>query len=54
MMANIICYLWYLDIGVEPNSLGYWSKYQGIRSKLKPHKLDILDEILKKIILIKE
>ncbi|MCJ0921350.1 nucleotidyltransferase domain-containing protein [Mammaliicoccus sciuri] len=48
MMANIICYLWYLDIGVEPNSLGDWSKYQGIRSKLKPHKLDILDKILAK------
>lgn len=48
MMANIICYLWYLDIGVEPNSLGDWSKYQGTRSKLNPHKLDILDEILTK------
>ncbi|MBW0766206.1 nucleotidyltransferase domain-containing protein [Mammaliicoccus lentus] len=48
MMANIICYLWYLDIGVEPNSLGDWSKYQGTRSKLNPHKLDILDEILMK------
>ncbi|WP_204256468.1 nucleotidyltransferase domain-containing protein [Mammaliicoccus sciuri] len=48
MMANILCYLWYLDINEEPNSLGDWSKYQGIRSKLKPHKLDILDEILAK------
>ncbi|GGI39121.1 hypothetical protein [Mammaliicoccus stepanovicii] len=48
MMANIICYLWYLDIDDEPNSVGDWSKYQGTRSKLNPYRLDILDEILTK------
>ncbi|WP_436883296.1 nucleotidyltransferase domain-containing protein [Mammaliicoccus sciuri] len=48
MMANIICYLWYLDIDEEPNSLGDWSKYQGTRSKLNPYRLDILNELLTK------
>ncbi|RTX74375.1 hypothetical protein CD117_02925 [Mammaliicoccus sciuri] len=48
MMANIICYLWYLDIDEEPNSMGDWSKYQGTRTKLNPYRLDILDEILTK------
>lgn len=46
MMANIICYLWYLDISEEPNSLGDWSKYQGTRSKLNPYRLDILNELI--------
>ncbi|SCU36183.1 Uncharacterised protein [Mammaliicoccus lentus] len=46
MMANIICYLWYLDIGEEPNNLGDWSKYQGTRSKLDTSRLDILNDIL--------
>ncbi len=48
MMANIICYLWYLDINEEPNSLGDWSKYQGTRSKLNPYRIDILNELLTK------
>ena len=48
MMANIICYLWYLDIDEEPNSMGDWSKYQGTRTKLNPYRIDILDEILTK------
>lgn len=48
MMANIICYLWYLDTGKEPNSLGDWSKYQGTRSKLDSYRLKILNDVLAK------
>ncbi|RIM63166.1 nucleotidyltransferase domain-containing protein [Staphylococcus xylosus] len=42
MMTNILCYLWYLDINEEPNSIGDWSKYQGERSKLSINQLNIL------------
>ncbi|WP_142254865.1 nucleotidyltransferase domain-containing protein [Mammaliicoccus sciuri] len=48
MMANILCYLWYLDIGEEPNSLGDWSKYQGSRTKLNSYRENILNNILSK------
>ncbi|PTJ60981.1 hypothetical protein BUZ97_13295 [Mammaliicoccus sciuri] len=54
MMANILCYLWYLDIGEEPNSLGDWSKYQGTRTKLNSYRENILNNILSKDFLIKE
>lgn len=48
MMANILCHLWYLKSGEEPNSIGDWSKYEGNRSKLKVNELKILNSIMSK------
>lgn len=45
MMTNILCYLWYLDINEEPNSIGDWSKYQGKRSKLSINQLKLLETL---------
>lgn len=48
MMTNIICHLWYLKLGEEPNTIGDWSKYEGNRSKLKNKEIQILTDILYK------
>lgn len=44
-MTNILCYLWYLEKGYQPNAVGDWSKYQGNRSKLDEMQLEKLGNI---------
>ena len=48
MMSNILCHLWYLRLGEEPNVIGDWSKYEGNRTKLKDNEIKILNTILSK------
>lgn len=45
-MANILCYLWYLKLGYEPNNIGDWSKYQGERTKLCDRDIKELNTII--------
>ncbi len=45
LMTNILCYLWYIEKGYQPNDVGDWSKYQGDRSKLDKIQLEKLGNI---------
>ena len=35
---------WYMEAGLQPNSLGDWSKLEGSRSKLMGWQLDLLEQ----------
>ncbi|EOW0829727.1 nucleotidyltransferase domain-containing protein [Staphylococcus aureus] len=48
MMSNILCHLWYLRSGKEPNVIGDWSKYEGDRTKLNDNEIRTLNDILSK------
>lgn len=34
---------WYMEVGIQPNTLGDWAKYEGDRSKLEAWQLSLLE-----------
>lgn len=43
-IKNIICALWLMEMGKQPNGIGDWSKYEGKRSKLLNEQKNWLKE----------
>ncbi|MEK4566449.1 aminoglycoside 6-adenylyltransferase [Alkalihalobacillus sp. FSL R5-0424] len=43
-LRMIVVTAWYMDRGLQPNTLGDWAKYEGARSQLDEWQLEVLDE----------
>lgn len=43
-LRMIVVTAWYMDEGIQPNTLGDWAKYEGVRSQLNEWQLLLLAE----------